>query len=226
MSFSSTFSPCTGEGEVYLNTGGGGGGAGCLLFTDLGPSVYSIPCGDGSTDLSNVLLYDFYDAGSGSGILFNGDITYNGVEYTVSAGVPALAGPPPDPNDPNDPNNSQQSAPTANLSASISTMSSGTLLGTFTSSYTDEYIDFDQIGEVELTELEKSQPNPPCKFSYNFRFTPDNNSQYYIMTQPCDDTQGYATVALEEDGRAYFNATYNKTTQTCFIVQSYAIATE
>jgi hypothetical protein len=220
VSFEYRFSVCTGEGEIYRAGGGsGGGGAGCYLVTDFGTSVYSIPCA--STDLSTVLLYSYYDEGSGSGTPLDGNITYNGVEYTVSAGVPALAGPPPDPNDPN---NAQQSASTA--SASISAMSSGILLGTFTSSYTDEYIDFDQIGEVELNEFEKNQPGSPCKFSYNFSFTPEDGVDYYIITLPCDETKGYPTVTLAQDGRAYFLAKYDETTKTCNIVESYVTTTE
>jgi fibronectin type 3 domain-containing protein len=103
-------------------------------------------------------------------------------------------------------------------------MSSGILVGTFNKPYTDESIDFDLIGEVELNANEQGQPNSPCKFSYNFSFTPEDGVDYYIMTLPCDDTVGYANVSLAADGRAYFNATYNETTKICNITQTYVLS--
>jgi hypothetical protein len=215
MSFTSTFSPCTGEGEIYLNTGGGSDI--CSIETDEGPLIVTVPCCS-SPDLyeCSTTFYNIYDAGSNSGELYGGSFKFNGVPYTVLAGIlQEPEEPPPTSGDPEVLMSSSQG---------ISSMSSGTLLGTYTSTYEDESIDFDNIGEVELTDDEKTQPSDPCKFSYNFSFTPEEGADYYVMSSPCSDTQSYLEVNLEQDGRAYFISSYNETTKLCSITQTFIVA--
>jgi hypothetical protein len=94
------------------------------------------------------------------------------------------------------------------------------LLGTYTIPYYDESIDFDNIGEVQLTAEEQSLPSPPCKFSYNFSFTPEDGVEYFIIAEPCVGSVTYnRNVRLEPDGRAYFRSEYDEKTKTCFIIQ-------
>ena len=95
------------------------------------------------------------------------------------------------------------------------------LLGVYTRPYEDESIDFDNIGEVELTAEEQSLPSPPCKFSYNFSFTPADGVEYYIIAEPCVPVTYNRNVRLEPDGRAYFRSEYDEKTKTCFIMQTF-----
>ena len=95
------------------------------------------------------------------------------------------------------------------------------LLGTYTVPYEDESIDFDNIGEVELTTEEQSLPSPPCKFSYNFSFTPEDGVFYYIIAEPCVYVTYDRNVRLEPDGRAYFRSEYDEKTKTCSILQAF-----
>lgn len=216
ISFEVRFSVCTGEGEVY-RSGGGGGGNVCFITTDEGPQITTVPCCT-SVDLYQCFttFYNIYDAGSNSGELYNGSFSYQGVVYTVSGGTLEL------PEEPSP--TSEDPAVLMSASEGVSLMSSGTLLGTFTVPYEDESIDFDNIGEVGLTDGEKNQPSPPCKFSYNFSFTPEEGIDYYVMALPCDDTAGYSTVSLAQDGRAYFISNYNETTKLCSITQTSIVA--
>jgi hypothetical protein len=210
------FSVCTGEGEVYRRGGGGGGGPGSIT-TDEGPIVYMIPsCSSDDLYQCFSTFYNSYDEGSNSGELYNGSFSYLGVVYTVSSGNLEIPEEPPP--------TAEDSAALVSSSEGFSSMSSGTLIGTFTVPYEDESIDFDNIGEVELTDGEKNQPSPPCKFSYNFSFTPEEGIDYYVMALPCSDTAGYATVSLAQDGRAYFISNYNETTKLCYITQTSIVA--
>ena len=206
------FDVCTGEVELYRNEGGGGNV--CAITTDEGPLITTVPCCT-SDDLyqCSTTFYNSYDAGSNSGELYSGSFSYQGVVYIVSSG--GLEFPeelPPTPED---------SAVPMSSSEDISPMFSGTLLGTYTAPYEDESIDFDNIGEVELTDDEKNQPSPPCKFSYNFSFTPEDGVEYYIIAEPCVYVTYNRNVRLEPDGRAYFRSEYDEKTKTCFIIQAF-----
>jgi hypothetical protein len=221
--FSVSFSACTGEGEIYRAGGGGGGGGGggdgsfiCTLSIDDGTIVYTDPCVTVPDQMvAGVMFYSMYNFGMNYGEPYNGEILWNGVTYIISGGK-LMDSPDPDP----EASPALMNAPAA--SQDIAPMSSGILLGTYNQPYTDEYIDFDQIGEVDLTENESQQDL--CKFSYNFSFTPEDGVDYYVMTMPCNDTQGYYTVNLAPDGRAYFNSRYNETTKMCTITQASTVA--
>lgn len=96
-------------------------------------------------------------------------------------------------------------------------------VGTYTVQFTDESIDFDNIGEVDLTDEEAELPNPPCKFSYNFSFTPNDDFEYVAIALPCGPGAS-SNVNLAPDGRAYFNTYYNETAQRCYITQTTVLA--
>ena len=88
-------------------------------------------------------------------------------------------------------------------------------LGTFTSSYQDESIDFDNIEVQDLTELEQQQKS--CKFSYKFNFDPTSDASYYSLGVPCDDKIGYYSVSLTPEGKATFYASYSEVSKKCVI---------
>lgn len=214
--FDVLFSVCSGQGEVYRNEGGGGL---CSITTDEGPIIYTVPCCS-SDDLyqCSTTFYTTYTEGSTSNELYNGSFDYNGVNYTVSSGTLEAA---PD-------SGTDEEAPATLMSAAsssegISLMSTKVLLGTFSKSPEDESINFDNIGVLTLSD---GDPANVCKFSYNFRFTPEDGAEYYVMSLPCSDTEGYASINLAQDGRAYFNAQYNETSKTCFISSTQVTAPE
>jgi hypothetical protein len=209
--YATYFSVCTGESEIYKDSGGGGG-EGCYIDTDDGPRPYTIPCAQGATELTSETFYIFYDTITNTGELFNGEIRYNGVTYNIVAGSIVV----PEEEEEEEPTNNTENSPEPIGSEDTSTpISLGTLIGTFKSSYTDESIDFDQIGELELTEEEKAQKF--CKFSYNFRFTPDDDSTFFVLALPCDEAVGYGSVSLDPTGRAYFQSSYDEEKRECFI---------
>jgi hypothetical protein len=102
-----------------------------------------------------------------------------------------------------------------------SLITTSTLVGTYNVAYQDENISLENIGEVDLTEEEKAQKNPPCKFSYNFKFTPEDGVEYVVLSLPCGAGSSYYEVSLEQDGRAYFLTHYDETTKKCTIRQTY-----
>lgn len=205
------FDVCTGQGELRKSSGGGGGGGNvCSIVTDEGPSIITVPC-CAAVDLFSCFptIYNFYDEGTNSGELYSGSFTYQGTSYTVSSGNLEMP-----------PSTLVESVSLMSTTEGASLMSSGTLLGTFTMPYEDESIDFDNIGELQLTDIENQSNNPPCKFSYNFSFTPEEGIDYYVMALPCDSAAGYATVSLAQDGRAYFISSYDETSKKCTINQT------
>jgi hypothetical protein len=217
--FDVLFSVCSGQGEVWRSGGGGGGGF-CPIITDEGPTIYTVPCcsSDDLYQCASTLFYTIYTEGSTSNELYNGNFDYNGVNYTVSSGTLEAA---PDPDADEETPATLMGA--ASSSEGISAMSSGVLLGTFSRSPEDESINFDNIGVLVLND---GDPANTCKFSYNFRFTPVDGVDYYVMSLPCSDTEGYASISLAQDGRAYFNAQYNETSKTCFISSTQVTAPE
>ena len=88
-------------------------------------------------------------------------------------------------------------------------------LGTFTTSYQDESIDWDNIEELDLTEEEKQQKL--CKFRYKFNFSPTADATYYVVSIPCDDALGYYSKSLNSEGKVTFYGRYNATSKTCYV---------
>jgi len=106
---------------------------------------------------------------------------------------------------------------TLNTDTGDSSSSSPVRVGAFSVQYEDESINWDNISEEPLTDIEKEQKNPPCNFSYNFNFTPEDNADYYIIALPCDEALGHTNVNLTPEGKGYFTSSYNETTKTCSV---------
>ena len=200
---------CTGEGVVYKNSGGGGGGGGgggasCPLATDEGPILVTVPCCSQEQDLytCNPTVYQTYDQTIQE--LYSGTFTYLGISYTVSAGNLIQPEQP-----------LQTPAAFSEPASTPAAVAAASAIGTFNVPYEDESIDFDNIVNLELTDLEKEQKL--CKFSYKFKFTPSENYTYFIIALPCDPMVAHPTVNLAEDGTGVFYAQYSSTDKSCIV---------
>ena len=217
--------PCTGEGVIYGSGGGGGGDntdMGCTFDTGDGGFITVVPCCSDISTCSGSTFYTSYWKNSDGSIYsetYSGTFTKDGVSYTVEGGLLISDAPPAE--------ESAASPMSANISSTNEATTfdyGGNVIGTWKVPYTDESIDFDNIGVVDPTEEEAAQNL--CKFSYNFNFTPEEGVSYIIISLPCDSAAYYPEVNLEPDGRAYFLARYNTTTQSCSINQTYILPPE
>jgi hypothetical protein len=181
---------CTGDGEIY-RPGGGGGACFDVYYTDLSLSFPIFLYHD-----CTIGYYLYYEDP-----LFN--YLYNGIVYDADGNeVYFSSGMIMDPPPPTGESAAAEAASSAAPQASSFTSTSSVLIGTFTATYTDEDINWEN---VEILPLDADDPRANCKFKYNFSVIPPAGAAIYIITDPCDsDDYSRASPTISEEGDGYF----------------------